>query len=135
MGDGEGIDRRLYETAVLATLRDRLRSGDLWIDGSRHYRRFDAYLLPRAEVPAAAACLELPASAETYLAERKRRLDWRLRRFASGLRRGAIEDVEIRGGKLRVASLPADVPPEAARLDTIVHRLLPKVRITQLLSE
>jgi hypothetical protein len=51
VGEGENIDRRLYETAAFATLRDRLRSGDIWVDGSRSYRRFDAYLLPRAEVP------------------------------------------------------------------------------------
>ena len=55
VGSGAKTDRRLYETAVISTLRDRLRSGDLWIDGARNYRRFDAYLLPRAEVPAAAA--------------------------------------------------------------------------------
>ncbi len=42
VGSGPETDRRLYETAVISTLRDRLRSGDLWIDGSRNYRRFDA---------------------------------------------------------------------------------------------
>ena len=31
-------DRRLYETAVLATLRDRLRSGDVWIERTRNYQ-------------------------------------------------------------------------------------------------
>ena len=36
--------RRTYETAVVATLRDRLRAGDVWVEGSRDYRRFDAYL-------------------------------------------------------------------------------------------
>ncbi len=33
MADGRP-DRRLYETAVLATLRDRLRSGDVWVEPS-----------------------------------------------------------------------------------------------------
>jgi hypothetical protein len=37
-------DRRRYETAVLATLRDRLRSGDVWIERTRNYQRFDEYL-------------------------------------------------------------------------------------------
>ena len=49
------MNRRLYETAVLATLRDRLRSGDVWVERSSNYRRFDGYLLPQAAVPAAAA--------------------------------------------------------------------------------
>ena len=43
---GDMPDRRLYETAVLATLRDRLRSGDVWVGRSSGYRRFDSYLLP-----------------------------------------------------------------------------------------
>jgi Domain of unknown function (DUF4158) len=30
--DGAEPDRRLYETAVLATLRDKLRSGDIWVE-------------------------------------------------------------------------------------------------------
>lgn len=48
---GETPDRRLYETAVLATLRDRLRSGDVWVERSSGYRRFDSYLLPAGAVP------------------------------------------------------------------------------------
>ena len=39
-------DRRLYETAVLATLRDRLRGSNIWVAGSRDYRAFEDYLLP-----------------------------------------------------------------------------------------
>jgi TnpA family transposase len=39
-------DRRLYETAVLAALRGRLRSSDIWVAGSRDYRAFEDYLLP-----------------------------------------------------------------------------------------
>ena len=50
---GEGSpNRRLYETAVLATLRDELRSGDVWVKRSANYRSFDSYLLPPAAVPA-----------------------------------------------------------------------------------
>ncbi|WP_093180646.1 hypothetical protein [Pseudovibrio sp. Tun.PSC04-5.I4] len=41
--------RRVYETAVISTLLDLLRAGDAWVKGSRDYRRFDAYLMPRAE--------------------------------------------------------------------------------------
>ena len=39
-------DRRLYETAVLATLRDRLKGSHIWVAGSRDYRAFEDYLLP-----------------------------------------------------------------------------------------
>jgi hypothetical protein len=43
-------DRRLYETAVLATLRDRLRGSGIWVAGSRDYRAFEDYLLPAEAV-------------------------------------------------------------------------------------
>ena len=38
-------NRHRYETAVVSTLRDQLRAGDVWVEGTRSYRRFDAYLL------------------------------------------------------------------------------------------
>ena len=53
-------NRRLYEMAILATLRDKLRSGDVWVERSSNYRRFDSYLLPTAAVPAAAAHSNCP---------------------------------------------------------------------------
>ena len=43
-------DRRLYEAAVLATLRERLRGSDIWVAGSRDWRAFEDHLLP-AETP------------------------------------------------------------------------------------
>ena len=30
----------------MTTLRDRLRSGDIWVEGSRAFRAFDNFLLP-----------------------------------------------------------------------------------------
>ena len=40
-------DRRLYEIATLAHLRDRLRSGDIWVEGSRSFRPIDEHLMPK----------------------------------------------------------------------------------------
>ena len=41
----QGIDRRFYELCVLSELKNRLRSGDVWVLGSRQFKDFDAYLL------------------------------------------------------------------------------------------
>lgn len=46
VGTGAALDRRAYEAAVMMTLRDRLRSGDIWVEGSRAFRAFDDFLLP-----------------------------------------------------------------------------------------
>ena len=43
---GGTINRRLYELCTLSALRDRLRSGDVLVRGSRQYRSFETYLIP-----------------------------------------------------------------------------------------
>ncbi|MGO9236691.1 MAG: Tn3 family transposase [Methylocella sp.] len=128
-------DRRLYETAVLTTLRDRLRSGDIWVAGTRNYQRFDDYLLPSADVAEKAADLAITTDVDTYLSGRAKLLDWRLRRFARMLNRGKVEGVELSNGKLRVTPLKAITPPQADRLDRIIDDLLPRIRITELLAD
>jgi hypothetical protein len=39
----------------MMTLRDRLRSGDIWVEGSRSFRAFDDFVLP-PEIFAARQC-------------------------------------------------------------------------------
>ena len=46
VGKGPAFDRRAYEVAVMMTLRDSLRSGDIWVEGSRVFRAFGDFLLP-----------------------------------------------------------------------------------------
>lgn len=128
-------NRRLYETAVLATLRDKLRSGDIWVERSSGYRRFDAYLLPQTAASEAAAKLGLPASADEWLAARGKELDRRLKRFARRLRRGELEGVELRDKRLHVAAVKASAPPEARAFADGIEAMMPAVRITELLHE
>lgn len=128
-------NRRLYETAVLATLRDRLRSGDVWVERSSNYRRFDAYLLPRAAVSEAAAELGLPATADAWLAAQGKELDRRLRRFARRLRQGELEGVEWRDERLHVAPVRTSSPPEARAFADAIEAMLPAARITEVLHD
>jgi hypothetical protein len=86
--EGGTPNRRLYETAVLATLRDKLRSGDIWVECSASYRRFDSNLLPSPAVPAAVAVRGLPAMADEWLATKSAELDRRMKRFGRRLQRG-----------------------------------------------
>jgi hypothetical protein len=39
-------DRRTYELCVLVELRDRLRAGAMWVEGSRRYRAVEQQLIP-----------------------------------------------------------------------------------------
>lgn len=128
-------NRRLYEMAVLATLRNKLRSGDVWVERSSSYRRFDSYLLPTAAVPPVVSELGLPDTADAWLASRSQELDERLKRFAQRLRRNQLDGVELRDERLHITPLKAATPAEATALAARLDALLPRVRITELLHE
>jgi hypothetical protein len=55
-----GIDRRFYEICALAELKNSLRSGDIWVQGSRQFKDFDEYLLPADTSGALKQTSELP---------------------------------------------------------------------------
>lgn len=132
---GGPINRRLYETALAATLRDRLRSGDVWIEGSRSYKRFADYLLPKDEVAVEAETLPVDVEMGTYLAERASLLDQRLASFSRRLAKGDLVGVTLKGEELSVTPVKANAPDEARSLDRAIDALLPRVRITELLRE
>ena len=46
----DGIDHRFYEICALSELKNSLRSGDIWVQGSRQFRDFDEYLLPDSRI-------------------------------------------------------------------------------------
>ena len=94
-------DRRLYETAVLATLRDRLRGSNIWVTGSRDYRAFEDYLLPAEVLQNVGIADETDPG--RYVASRATALHERLNFVAARAARGELDDVEIEDGKLYIA--------------------------------
>lgn len=134
--DSQGrVDRRLYETATLAHLRNKLRSGDVWVERSSAYRRFDSYMLGPAEAAPISSGLGLPSTADAWLEGRARELDWRLKRFAHRLQRGRLEGVELRDDRLHITPVKLATPPEAEALADRIDAMLPRIRVTELLHE
>jgi TnpA family transposase len=126
-------DRRLYETALLATLRERLRGSNIWVAGSRDYRAFEDYLLP------AEAGRDTGIEGETdprhYIASRTAALRERLTYVADRAGRGELDGVEIEDGKLFIARTPPAVPEAARDLALRLNGMLPRARITEVLSD
>ena len=130
---GSAADRRLYETAVLATLRDRLRGSDIWVAGSRDYRAFENYLLP------AEATRNVGIGQETdsnrYMQARAAALHERMNFVMARAARGELDGVEIEDGMLYIAPMKPAVPEAARDLAIRLNSMLPRVRITEVLSD
>lgn len=131
--------RRVWEAATLLALRDRLRAGDVWVEGSRQWRAVEDQLIPPALFAAMREAgplpVAVPATAEAYLTERHALLDQRLAEVAAKAAADRLEDVRITGDAMRISPLKAATPEEAETLAERLYATVPAVRITDLLAE
>ncbi|MBN9142546.1 MULTISPECIES: Tn3 family transposase [unclassified Novosphingobium] len=127
-------DHRLWEIAVLFHIRDAFRSGDIWLAGSRRYADLKQILVP-AQAIEQTARLTVPLRPHEWLAERKARLDERLKELGRAARAGAIPGGIIENGRLQIDKLKADTPEGAEDLVLDLYQQLPPARITDLLLE
>lgn len=78
----DGIDRRYYEICVLSELKNSLRAGDLWVQGSRQFKDFDEYLVTADKFNQLKQSNELPLTITTdcdlYLQSRLSLLEQKL---------------------------------------------------------
>ncbi|MED3329728.1 Tn3 family transposase [Bacillus thuringiensis] len=110
------INRHYYEFSVFSELLNTLRSGDMWVKGSKQYKDFEEYLLPphtwqhmkqTQQIP-----LEFTEDVENYLNKRFEQLDIELSKVNCLIANQDLQGVTIYGGKIQVASLKKMVPEE-----------------------
>lgn len=137
--EGDLPDRHLYAFCVFVELRDRLRAGDVWIEGSRRYRAVEEQFIPRdlfaAMQDAGPLPIAAPADARTWLDERRSLLDRRLVDVGRKADLQALEDVVLSDGRMRISPLQAITPDEAEAALSPLYSCLPSIRITDLLAE
>jgi hypothetical protein len=132
-------DRRLWEIATLAVLRDRLRSGDIWVDGGRNFQPLSAQLMPTAVFEARKKAndlrLGIPREATAWLAQKRLELDAKLTDLALRAGAGTLPGVRLVDGKLTISRPHSRKPKAADALKWLCLDRIPKVDITDLLAE
>jgi TnpA family transposase len=135
----DGLDPRAYEVAVIVHLRDRLRAGDIWVEGSRAYRRFEDYLLPPATFATLRAeerlGLVLPDTAAAWLEARGGVLCDKLKVVLATAAAGKLVDASLTEAGLKVAPIRREQRDRAKVLSRRLYALVPRIRITDLLAE
>jgi len=136
----EGIDRRYYELCALSELKNALRSGDVWVQGSRQFKDFEDYLVPAGKFAAMKLASQLPLAVDTdceqYLQSRLTLLEQQLATVNRLAAANELPDAIITTGSgLKVTPLDAAVPDTAQALIEQAAALLPHVKITELLME
>jgi TnpA family transposase len=136
---GDVIDRRYYELCVLSELRDRLRAGDIWVAGSRQYRSFEERLISPKTLNDLKQSGTLPIAADLdfdrFIAGKRALLDERLAAVNANAAANLLPDVTITKGVLKIAPIEKSTPVEAEVLAARLYAMLPRIRITDLLTE
>jgi TnpA family transposase len=136
---GGEIDRRYYELCALSELKNALRSGDIWVQGSRQFKDFDEYFLPLAKFTALKEQdnlpLAIPTDCDRYLGERLSLLEEQLATANRLAATNDLPDAIITESGLKITPLDAAVPEAAGALINQSAGLLPHVKITELLLE
>jgi len=135
----EGIDRRYYELCVLAELKNALRAGDMWVLGSRQFKDFEEYLVPADRFGRLLQAEELPLAVgtdgEAYVQRQLGHLAHQLETVNRLAAAGELPEASLTAAGLKITPLDAAVPAAAQALIDQVARLLPHVKITDLLLE
>ncbi len=134
-----GIDRRYYELCALSEMKNALRSGDIWVQGSRQFKDFEDYLVPPAKFASLKRSSELPLAVATdceqYLHERLTLLEAQLDTVNRMALANELPDAIITESGLKITPLDAAVPDTAQALIDKTAMILPHVKITELLLE
>lgn len=135
----DGIDRRYYELCVLSELKNALRSGDIWVQGSRQFKAFDEYLIPIEKFSSLKLNSELRLAVTTdcdkYLHDRQSLLEQQLTKVNLIAAANNLPDAVLTESGLKITPLEAIVPDAAQLLINQSAMLLPRVKITELLME
>ena len=136
---GDEIDRCYYELCALTELRNGLRSGDVWVVGSRRYGDFESYLIPKDSWAGVrergAVGVAVNTDCATYLNERREVLDEQLRRVDSLAEEGALPEARLENDRLHFTALSRSAPETAEEWSERAYDLLPRIKLTDLLTE
>lgn len=134
-----GIDRRYYELCALSELKNALRSGDIWVQGSRQFKDFEDYLLPVEKFVCLKQANELSLAVTTgcasYLHDRLALLEDQLSTVNGMALANTLPDAIMTESGLKMTPLDAAVPDAAQILIDQAAMILPHVKITELLLE
>jgi TnpA family transposase len=128
------LDRKTWETALLFTLRDSFRSGDVWLETGRRFGQLSTNLVPIEEIRNNNP-LSVPFDANQWVNDRKVMLDLALRTVGNASEQGLLSNSSIENGELHLKKLARQSPKKTDELVLSLYRKLPQIRITDLLIE
>lgn len=138
MADGEDFNRRYYELCLLWQMREALRAGNLWVEGSRRYNNPEGYFIPTATWTElrAEACSLMNVPLEPMIRLEEREADFFNAALVLERQLAGQGAVRIENGELVVSPLEAENRPASSEfLEDVITDRLPQIDLPELLIE
>lgn len=139
--ENEGaLSRPVYELALLTTLNERLKSGDVTVAQSRRWSDFEEYLIPKGtwllERQRHYAALKLPMDAAVYVDQLNKQLMAVTDRVDKGVPDNPALTIDAAKGKFHLARLKAlEKPDQVKILKSLIESRLPRIELVDLLID
>ena len=128
------INRHYYEMAALTELCNHVKSGNIWIEGSKQHKDFNEYIIScEGWKNISDTGLAVNSSADNYIEERKAALQSKLKFLSENI--NSIEGIDFNKDGFSLQRLEKDTPEEAKDLSQYLYNLLPRIKLTDLLTE
>lgn len=129
-GGHTAVSRPHYELALLSTLVEKLKAGDVTVQHSRQWADFEDYLIPKdrwqSDREAHYAQLNLPLDAATYLENLDQRLHAVTGAVNTGVPRNEALRIDAAKGEWKLAALrTAGIQSTARAAKALIERHLP----------
>lgn len=131
---GKNPEKKIWETAVLFTIRDLLRSRDIWVRDSRSYQDTRKQLIP-VENAQHLSSLTVPLNPYEWLSERIKLMRQKIKKVNRMIRKGKLPNSCIEKGKINIKRLDRQVPEGMDQLTLDLYKQMPTVSITDILRE
>jgi TnpA family transposase len=131
---GNAPDRKLWETALLFTVRDGLRSRDIWAVDSRIYQDTRQQFLPTQQAKQILS-LPIPLNANEWITGRKELLEQGIKHVAQMIQQDTLPNSCIENGKIYVNRLDSPMPEGMDTLTLDIYKEMPQISITDILME
>jgi hypothetical protein len=139
-GEPPTVARPYYEMALLTTLNERLKSGDVTVTHSRRWTDFEDYLIPRVtwakEREQHYAKLGLPLQGEQYLVQLRAQLAAVTAEVDHRVPGNSALSIDAQKGEFHLAALKgADKPDEVKTLKELIESRLPRTELVDVLID
>ena len=132
------VNPNFFEASAYQKLKGGLRSGDSHVTGSRRYRDFDSYLIPKEAwdglVNSDSIGLSITSDAATYLQSRKEKMTELMSSLHLNLKDLDAITVDP-DGTWHLSQLDSEMPAEVKNVQRSIYNVFPRVSVPDLLIQ